>query len=63
MNEVLELLQRQANWQKSRKRLSWPEKIRMAEAIHDSVAHLRIRNGCAIHHENPLAGPDSSKPH
>ena len=41
MSEVIKLLQRQSAWQKSRKDLSWPEKIRMAEAIRDSVLKLR----------------------
>ena len=41
MNEVQDLLEKQARWQKSRQALSWPEKIRMAEAIRDSVRQLR----------------------
>ena len=41
MNEVQALLERQANWQKSRQALSWAEKIRMAEEIRDSARKLR----------------------
>ena len=41
MNEVQALLERQADWQKSRQALSWAEKIRMAEAIRDSARQLR----------------------
>lgn len=41
MNEVQALLEKQARWQKSRQALSWPEKIRMAEAIRDSARQLR----------------------
>ena len=43
MRDVRELLERQARWQKERKSLSWPEKIRLAEAIRESV--LRLRTG------------------
>ena len=41
MTEIEQLLARQARWQKSRKALSWPEKIRMAEQIRASVAQWR----------------------
>lgn len=40
MSDIEQLLERQARWQKSRKSLSWPEKIRMAEAIRESVLAL-----------------------
>mgnify|MGYP001213408496 CR=1 FL=1 len=36
-----ELLARQAAWQKSRRVLSWPEKIRQAERIRASVETMR----------------------
>ena len=45
MTEVIRLLERRAEWQKSRKTLSWPEKIRMAERVRTSVARLRSRTG------------------
>jgi len=41
MSDVQRLLERQAQWQKARKALSWPEKIRMAEMIRESVIQLR----------------------
>ena len=41
MNEVQALLEKQARWQKSRQALFWPEKIRMAETIRESVRTLR----------------------
>lgn len=41
MSEGGTLLERQARWQTTRQSLSWPEKIRMAEAIRDSVRTLR----------------------
>ena len=39
MHEVLRT--RQADWQKARQTLSWPEKIRLAEKIRESVRLLR----------------------
>ena len=41
MNEVQKLLQKQAAWQKSRAKLSWPEKIRLAEAARETVIAFR----------------------
>jgi hypothetical protein len=41
MLDVRELLERQARWQKGRASLSWPEKIRMVEAIRESAIQLR----------------------
>lgn len=41
MSEPDELLKRQADWQKERRKLSWPEKMRMAEAVRESVVKLR----------------------
>ena len=41
MNELQEILERQADWQKALRSLSWPEKIRMAEAARDGIAQLR----------------------
>jgi len=40
-SELKALLEAQAAWQRSRARLSWPEKIRMAEAMRESAAQLR----------------------
>jgi hypothetical protein len=41
MSEIQELLERQARWQKTRRDLPWPEKIRMAEKIRESARQLR----------------------
>jgi hypothetical protein len=41
MNDVQEMFRRQAIWQKSRQSLTWPEKIRMAEMVRESVMQLR----------------------
>ncbi len=41
MSEIQELLERQARWQKTRRGLSWPEKVRMAERVRESVRQLR----------------------
>ncbi len=41
MNEIQTLLERQARWQKTQQALSWPEKIRMAEQIRESILPLR----------------------
>lgn len=35
------VFERQAAWQAGRHRLSWPEKVRMAEVIRESVIRLR----------------------
>jgi hypothetical protein len=41
MSEGQSLLKRQAAWQKSRKHLSWPDKVRMVESMHLSLRQLR----------------------
>ena len=41
MRDIQKMLERQARWQKGRAALSWPEKIRMAEAIRESIRLLR----------------------
>ncbi|MBK5296609.1 MAG: hypothetical protein JJE40_05565 [Vicinamibacteria bacterium] len=43
MTDVDDLLKRQAEWQKSRQSLTWPEKIRMAERVRESISLLRER--------------------
>jgi hypothetical protein len=45
MTDVEEMLIRQAAWQRSRQSLTWPEKIRMAEQVRDSVRKLREEAG------------------
>jgi hypothetical protein len=41
MSDIPPMLKRQADWQQSRRRLSWPEKIRMVEAVRESLLQLR----------------------
>jgi hypothetical protein len=41
MDEVQQLLTRQAVWQRSRQSLTWPEKVRLAEMVRESVQQLR----------------------
>jgi hypothetical protein len=40
--EILELLERQTRWQKSRKDLPWAEKVRMVERVREDAARLRL---------------------
>ena len=42
MSDVEELLERQARWQRTRQALTWPEKVRMAEQVRESVRQLRL---------------------
>jgi len=41
MTRTDELLARQAQWQRSRRSLSWPEKIRQAERLRPSLEAFR----------------------
>ena len=59
--DVQELLRRQAEWQKSRKDLPWPEKIRMAEKIRDSIRTLRATSAKKVH-QKPQPPPPSVEP-
>jgi hypothetical protein len=44
MTDMRKLFERQAAWHKGRLALTWPEKIRMAEAVRESVARfVRVR--------------------
>ena len=40
MFDVKQLLMRQEQWQLARAKLSWPEKVRMAEAVRAAVLQL-----------------------
>jgi len=44
MNDLRQMMNRQAEWQKTRARLSWPEKIRQAEILRDACLKLRFVN-------------------
>jgi len=41
MTDIRHLLERQAEWQRARGGLSWPEKVRMAEAMREAIRQLR----------------------
>jgi len=41
MTDIRRLFERQAEWQKTRGSLSWPEKIRMAEAMRETLRQFR----------------------
>jgi hypothetical protein len=43
MTEIERMLERQAEWQKSRQSLTWPEKIRLAERVRDTIRQLRTQ--------------------
>jgi hypothetical protein len=36
MTDVTQMMQRQADWQKTRVHLSWPEKMKQAEILRDA---------------------------
>jgi hypothetical protein len=43
MTEIDVMLRRQTEWQNSRRSLTWPEKIRKAERIRESIRTLRAQ--------------------
>jgi len=43
MSDLQPMLNRQAQWQKTRRSLSWPEKIRAAERVLESVRRWRTK--------------------
>lgn len=45
MTNTQKLLEKQAEWQRSRKDLSWPEKVRMAEQVCTTILKLRASGG------------------
>jgi hypothetical protein len=44
MNDNQVLMRRQADWQKGRARLSWPDKMRMAEILSRTLRQFRSLN-------------------
>ena len=57
MSDLEQMLTRQAEWQKNRQSLTWPEKIRMAEALQRSLRQLRNSSD-----RLPHTPEDSQKP-
>jgi hypothetical protein len=49
------LFERQAEWQKNRQSLSWSAKIRMVEAIQESLRQLRNSGKSTLHFRIPQA--------
>jgi len=43
MSDPIQMLKRQAQWQKNRQSLTWPEKLRLAERVLESVRQWRAR--------------------
>ncbi len=43
MNDVPQMMQRQADWQKTRAHLSWPEKMKQAEVLRDASLKWRAK--------------------
>ena len=41
MNAIEDLFRRQAEWQKSRARLTWSEKLALAEVLRDAALAMR----------------------
>jgi hypothetical protein len=60
MNDPGQILNRQAQWQKSRQALTWPEKIRLAERVRESVRLWGARPGPVARRpaERPSGGAD-----
>ena len=60
MNPALQrIIDRQTAWQASRARLSWPEKIRLAESMRDSILALRKKVGVEMY---PTPRPPPAHP-
>jgi len=45
MFDVKTMLERQARWQQSRAKLSWTEKLRMAEILREAALAMRSSRG------------------
>lgn len=53
MDDIQQMLKRQAVWQRSRQSLTWPEKIRMAEMVRESVKQLRASPSLERNRQTP----------
>ena len=58
MDEFGKRLEGQARWQKSRKFLSWAEKVRQAETIRDAIKALRGTKTDSLPTGNSVAPKD-----
>ena len=59
MSDTDALLRRQAEWQRDRQALSWPEKIRQAEQLRASVEVFRRLRRERSHDDPNDAPPDT----
>jgi len=59
MTDIRDLLQRQAEWQKTRRGLPWSEKVRMVEALQDAIRQFRAMRTQTT--GGPSAGKKDSK--
>ena len=56
MLDVMQMLERQKAWQVSRRLLSWPEKLRMAAALRETLhAFARLRASSSRKGADPAA--------
>jgi hypothetical protein len=58
--ELQKVFEAQAAWQRSRAALSWPEKIRIAEAMRESARQLRCPRS-TTHHRHQSASNSSPR--
>ncbi len=58
MDDLERLLERRARWQRSRRNLSWSEKIRIAEKVRDDIVALRSKTP----KKGAQSGPGTSPP-
>lgn len=64
MSEITKLLERQAAWQKSRAKLTWPQKVRMAASVREWAARLRrarLARQAEASNDRPSAGSDGAR--
>lgn len=63
MNDAQKAFELQAQWQRRRADLTWPEKIRQAESMREAIMQLRAKNPASatkIHGPESPAGSTSS---
>jgi hypothetical protein len=63
--DVLKLLESQAAWQRARARLTWPEKLRLAETMRDAALKLRacpVLKDESVRSPSPIQGGTRIRP-
>ena len=63
MNETERLLRRQAEWQRDRRSLTWPEKIRQAERVRATLEAFRAQRRQAVAVQPQDRRPPLGVPH